>query len=142
MSNVVLPRPVARTATLRAATTLANPTRICFTEPVPLDLCSYRGDTGRLRVTITDQDGAPIDVSGAGWDCDVRTDHDAPGYVATLDTIPVAGQPNAVDLILPAPVSADMTAGTYVWDLEMRLGGEVQTLLAGTFTVDPDVSRP
>lgn len=114
----------------------------CFTEPQILDLCAYRGDSGRFRVTITEADMVtPIDVSGATWDADIRKEADEDFTAGSFVVEPVVGMTNAVDVILPAAVSATLNDSPYVWDLEMTMGIEVTTLLRGSLTVTKDVSR-
>ena len=114
---------------------------ICFTQPEQLDLCVYRGDSGRLRVTITDADGVtPVDVSAATWDCDIRETVDGV-QVGAMAVEPVEGTTNVVELVLTPTMSAALDNPPYVWDLEMQLNGEVTTLLAGNVTVTKDVSR-
>lgn len=114
----------------------------CFSQPQVLDLCAYRGDSGRFRVTVTESDGTtPIDISAATWDCDIRLSADDATSAGSMDVEPVVGTPNAVDVILTASVSASLDDPAYVWDLEMTLGTEVTTLLAGRLTVTKDVSR-
>ena len=113
---------------------------VCFSQPTKLDLCAYRGDSGRFRVTITDDAGVPIDVSAAVWDADVRATYDDPLTIMSLLVEPVAGTPSAVDVILSAGDSADLPAEA-VWDLQMTLGAEVTTILAGKLTTTLDVSR-
>jgi len=121
----------------------ANFGRICLSEPATLDLCVHRGDSGRFRVTVTDPDGLPVDVSAGTWDCDIRRTPDDPVLTATMQVTPVAGTTNAVDVILSAAESTKLTPGiAFVWDLELTLGTEVMTLLRGGFQVTPDVSRP
>lgn len=121
---------------------LANLGEICFTDPARLDLCVYRGDSGRIRVTVTGAGGAPVNISGATWDCDIRKTVDAATTAGSMTVTPVAGITNAVDVTLTAAVSATLNDPPYVWDLEMRISGEVTTILAGDFTVTRDVSRP
>ena len=126
---------------------------ITLSEPAQLDLTAYRGDTGRFRVTVT-QDGAPFDVSGATWDGGVRAIEDGP-LVATMTVTPVVGQTNSVDVVLPPDVSTPTAAEDEpltsepfvgVWDLQMSLGVdpdvEVTTILRGKITMTRDVSRP
>lgn len=114
----------------------------CFTQPQQLDLCAYRGDSGRLRLTITEADGVtPIDVSSATWDADIRKTADDDVVAGSFEVVPVAGMTNAVDVILTAPVSAALDDSPYVYDVEMTMGVEVTTLLVGTLTVTKDVSR-
>jgi len=115
----------------------------CFTQPQLLDLCAYRGDSGRFRVSVTDATTqGPIDISAATWDADIRKTADDTELAGTFTVEPVAGQTNSVDVILTAAVSATLDAPPYVWDLEMTLGTEVTTLLTGGLTVTKDVSRP
>ena len=116
---------------------------VCFTKPAFVDLCLYRGDSGRLRVTVNDDavPPNPIDVSAATWDFDIRLSADDPTVITSLDVVPVPGQTNAVDVVLTPEQSALVNTDS-VYDLEMTLAGEVTTLLAGKVLVTKDVSRP
>jgi hypothetical protein len=129
------------TATEPAARLVLPP--IALSEPAQLDITAYRGDSGRFRVTVT-QDGAPLDVSAATWDCDIRAQPDAP-VLASMTVTPVVGTTNAVDVLLPANATSNVS-GEAVWDLEMTMGTDpditTTTLLRGNITFTPDVSRP
>jgi hypothetical protein len=133
---------------------------VSFSDPAELDIVGYRGDSGTFRVTVT-QAGAPLDVSQATWDADIRLSPDAP-VLATMTVTPVVGTTNAVDVVLPADQSAlitdTATVGTptsdpgpvtteveAVWDLEMTMpgaNGATTTLLRGKVIMTKDVSRP
>jgi len=110
---------------------------IKFSQPQQLDLNIYRGDSGRFRVTVVDDQGLPYDVSDALWDCDIRPDVD--GSLVTSLTVTQV-DPATIDISLSAAQSAALT-GNGVWDLEMSLNGEVTTLLVGRVVVTKDVSR-
>ena len=127
------PRPTTRAASASAGT-------ICFTEPTRLDLCAYRGDTGRFRVYVFDADGAPMDVTLAEWDCDVRETTEGE-VLFSMEVVEVEGYPNQVEVMLTSDQSA-LLFDENVWDLEMTWAGEVITLFAGNFTASGDVSRP
>ena len=117
---------------------------IQFSNPSRLDLGVYRGDTGTFRVTVTASDGVtPVNVSSATWDCDIRSTAETATAIGSMAVTPVVGQTNQVDVALPKIVSALLAvqADPYVWDLEMTLGAQVQTILRGTIAVTPDVSR-
>ena len=129
--------PRALPRSLPGVEPLAAP--ICLTQPAELNLCVYRGDTGHLRIQVT-VGGAPADVSAATFDADIRATEDDTEVLATITATPVAGQPSMVDLLLTATESAKLDQNA-VWDLEMTLGGEVTTLVAGTVLVTKDVSR-
>jgi hypothetical protein len=107
-----------------------------------VDLKIYRGDTGRFRVTVTNEDTSPIDVSGATWDADIRSTASAPELVTSFDVILVAGDTSSVDVVLDETKADLLPPGNLVYDLEMRLSGEVVTLVGGSITVTQDVSRP
>lgn len=117
---------------------LTGATDIVISDPLPVDLYVYRGDSGRFRVSITDPDGGPLDVSAATWDCDVRSAYDAEPAIVTLDVNPIDA--STVEVVLDA-LSSALLVDQSVWDLEMTLNGEVQTLLAGVVHVHKDVSR-
>jgi hypothetical protein len=117
---------------------LAGATSIVLSDPLPVDLYVYRGDSGRFRVSVTDPAGGPLDISAATWDCDVRRDHDTETVIITLEVNPVDA--NTVEVVLDTLKSA-LLIDQSVWDLEMTLNGEVQTLMAGTVHVAKDVSR-
>ena len=121
---------------MRAARATALPP-IKFSQPQALDLNIYRGDSGRFRVSVVDEAGAPYDISAAAWDCDIRPDADG-ALVTSLTVTPVDS--STIDVSLDAAQSAALE-GDGVWDLEMTLNGEVTTLLAGRVTVTKDVSR-
>jgi hypothetical protein len=124
------------------APTLMSASEVELSGPLELDLSIYRGDTGRFRITVTNEDSSPADLSGATWDADIRTTANSPTVVTNFDVVPVVGDDSSVDVILNE-VNADLlTAGTLSYDVEMRLDGEVITLVAGKITVTQDVSRP
>ena len=74
-----------------------------LTQPQRLDLRIYRGDSGRFRVSITDADGEPIDVSAATWDADIRKEALDAATVGSFVVTPV--DDNSIDVILTAPLS-------------------------------------
>lgn len=139
-STILAPRATV-SVDPRATTSAAAKAPICFTKPGAVDLCVYRGDSGRVRVRLTDTLGAPIDVTEAVWDCDFRTVEDATVVLCSLTIEQVAGSTNTVDIVLSPTDSAALNADC-VWDLEMTLDGEVTTVLAGKVMVTKDVSRP
>jgi hypothetical protein len=144
MSNVVISRAALNGGVGVAPRAVLPPSEdepICFTRPGSVDLCVYRGDSGRVRVRVTNAAGTPIDVSAATWDCDFRATHDAATVLCSPTVEPVVGTPNAVDIVLSATDSAALNDDC-VWDLQMTLNAQVTTVLAGKVLVTKDVSRP
>jgi hypothetical protein len=107
-----------------------------------VNISVYRGDSGRFRLAIGDSLGAPIDVSTATWDADIRLQADDPTTITEFDVemVTTVTDNNTIDIILDATKSA-MLPASCVYDLEMTLAGEVTTLIYGTITTTYDVSR-
>jgi hypothetical protein len=107
-----------------------------------VDLALYKGDSGKFRVTVTDDAGAPINVSTATWDADIRVNAaDAGTPVANFTVTPVGGDTSSVDVAISAANSASLAVATYYYDLQMTLSGLVTTLITGKVFVTQDVSR-
>jgi hypothetical protein len=127
---------------LAAVTPLAvNPSTIALSAPTLIDLEVYRGDSGAFKVTVTDAVGVAVNVTGATWDADIREVADDASPVAQLTCTPVSGDPSSVTVKLTPVESAKLVKDTYVYDVQMTLNTEVQTLVAGSIRVTKDVSR-
>ena len=144
-SSVAPPAPASRAAgpavSPLGVTTgdLSGSTSVVISDPLPVDLYVYRGDSGRFRVSVVHAETAePLDVSAATWDCDIRSTHDTSTVVVSL-IVNLVDQ-STVEIILE-PLASSLLVDNSVWDLEMTLNGEVQTLVAGVVHVHKDVSR-
>jgi hypothetical protein len=115
---------------------------ITLSLPMKVDINVYQGDSGSFRITMTGPLGAPIDISGADWDGDIRVKTNDTNIVTGFDFVPVVDDTSSVDVILPADKSELLTASKYVYDIEMREAGSVTTLVYGSILVEQDVSRP
>ena len=115
--------------------------------PGNLALACVRGDTLRRSMTWT-ADGEPVDLT----DCTALMQaRDANGEVV-LEITTTAGDSGGVTLgddegtiaIHVTPAGTDVAANSYDYDLEITFpgaGGDVQTVVRGTLTVESDVSR-
>lgn len=130
------------TSVRSTVTPTAAPSSVVISQPQPVDLVIYRGDTGRFRVSVTDPQGAPLDVSTASWNAQIRQNADDPQPVTAFTIQPVSGDTSSIDVILNASESATLDFSTGAWDLQMSMGGEITTLMAGKVNVTADVSRP
>ena len=115
--------------------------RLPLSDPAKIDLLAYRGDTGRFRITISDDDGDPVDITAADWDGDIRLKPADELVIASFDIEPVVGDPSSVDVRLSSE-NSELLPNRSVYDIEMRLLGEINTLMYGTITTSSDVSRP
>jgi hypothetical protein len=111
---------------------------VVLSQPLEANLVVYRGDSGRFRVSVTEE-GSNVDLSTAVWDADIRATFDDTAVLGTMTVTLVDAF--TVEIFLPAAVSTALPPAGGVWDLQMTLDGDVTTLLRGTVTVDKDVSR-
>lgn len=110
--------------------------------PKRVDLEVYRGDSGMFRIVVNDENGDPIDISGAdSWDADIRQKADDSAVVGNFTVTPVSGETNKVDVILPAFLSAQIPKNC-AYDVEMTMGDQVITLVYGVIVLTKDTSRP
>lgn len=123
------------------APTLMSASEVELSGPLELDLSIYRGDTGRFRITVTNEDSSPADLTGATWDADIRQSANAATRITSFVVTPVSGDPSSVDVILDNTNADFLVSGNLVYDVQMTLAGEIITLVAGKIVVTQDVSR-
>lgn len=136
----VQPEP-ALAPTPMLAPTLMTASTVELSGPMEVDLEIYRGDTGRFRITVANEDLSPVDLTGAVWDADIRTAANATTKVTSFVIVPVSGDTSSVDVVLDTTNADFLVSGNLVYDVQMTLGGEIITLVAGKITVTQDVSR-
>lgn len=113
-----------------------------------VDVICRKGDTFKLKLTITDSEG---DVNFATDDVflfEVResdtgsvvqntsNDNFSDSHTAVSDDVTA----KAITLEVAASVMKTMPAGLYVYDVEQKSGSTVTTLIYGTLKVNEDVS--
>lgn len=109
----------------------------------------YTGDTQILYMTLTDNAGDAIDVSGGSFDCQIRTEKndtvvvDSQTLVATVAvSFTTDGTDGMVTLTLTSAEAEKMRPYRRLyWDLEFEESGRVITLWKGQISVDRDVSE-
>lgn len=114
---------------------------IVLSQPMKVDLSVYKGDSGQFRITVSDNFGSPVDLTGATWDGDIRVKAIDTTLITSFDITPTPGDISSIDVSLPASKS-ELLIGSCVYDIEMREGEVVTTLIYGTISVTQDVSRP
>lgn len=109
--------------------------------PAKQDIKIMRGDTEVFNITVKDNAGSPIDLTGDIFTSQIRYDRDdllvAASFSCTL-TDAVNGK---VRLTLSATDSATLDAGVAFWDLQRNDGGVITTIISGKCTVLADVTR-
>jgi hypothetical protein len=99
----------------------------------------YRGDTLRLAVTLTDEAGAPVNITAWTWKAQLRTADDTLAGELEVLTLNLNGR---LELHLDEAATALLAVADYSWDLEAHdATGDTRTLLHGQLRVRADVSR-
>jgi len=98
-----------------------------------------QGSNFSTTITVTDDDGAAMDLSGYTGAAQIRKHYTSSNSVSfTVSIDEAAGE---VTLALTANATANMVAGRYVYDCELTLAGVVSRILEGIFTITPEVNR-
>lgn len=105
-----------------------------------------QGTTFRRTVTY-DINDVPVNLSGYSARLQVRENYYSDNYVVSLDSgsiggITLGGSAGTIDILIEDSVTTDITAGDYVYDLEIiNPSSYVDRLIEGTFIVTPEVTR-
>jgi hypothetical protein len=102
-----------------------------------------RGGDYYARFLVEDDNGAPVDLTGATPVMQVRTAPDRPSVIVeanpTNGRLTLSGSELILDL--PASLTTTLPVGKYQYEIELRYsGGRVTPLLAGPFEVLADVA--
>lgn len=118
---------------------MAEAIKITLSDPLHADLVSYRGDSGRMRLSFS-EDEDPIDVSAAEWLAQIKQKADDTEEITHFDIENVIGDTASVDVILTSEHSALLNKNC-VYDIQMGLTGPVSTVMSGAMLITKDVSR-
>lgn len=112
------------------------------------DLLCEQGATFVRTVTWKDENGTAIDLTGSSARMMVRVDAESASAVLDLRStgespkITINAPNGAITISVPAAQTAALSAGNYVYDLEVEsAGGVVTRLLQGGFLVSREVTR-
>jgi len=139
----LLPRPTGITRQMvssRAAMPLAGAPTLIEALPEPVNMALYRGDDFAFQLTVTNPDGSAADLTGETATSQMRVTADTADPPAGHFDCTIAT--NVITVVLANAVSKLLPAAL-VWDLQLTSGtGSIRTLVAGTISVTPDVTRP
>lgn len=110
------------------------------------DILVEQSATFRQRLTWKSSTGAAINLSGYTARLDVTTVYEHVAVVSlTTDNggITLGEAAGTIDLLLTEPQTAALSAGRYVYNLELTAGngGDTYRLLEGSFTVSEDTGE-
>ena len=93
--------------------------------------------------TVTTDGSTAYDISGLTLQSQMRKSYDSSSATATFTASVVTGSSGIYKLVLSNSTSASITAGRYVYDVEITGTSPVETLrvLEGLVTVTPEVTK-
>jgi hypothetical protein len=107
--------------------------------PANNDLIIYKGDYVELFVTIKDNLGVAISLSGATPKAQLKADYSDRNPKAFTCTLP--GPTGQVRIYLPSTITSTLIPGSYIWDFQVTFAnGDTRTYLAGDVTVYNEVT--
>lgn len=99
-----------------------------------------QGTTFSTVINLTDDNGDPIDLTGYTGDAEMRkhfTSSNSQSFSVTL-----GGNSGTISLGLTASQTANLTAGRYVYDVEITSSSNViSRIVEGIVTITPEVTR-
>lgn len=99
-----------------------------------------QGTTFSTVINLTDDNGDPIDLTGYSGDAEMRKHYTSSNSQSF--SVSLGGTGGTVTLSLSASQTANLTAGRYVYDVEVTSGSNVVSrIVEGIVTVTPEVTR-
>lgn len=99
-----------------------------------------QGATYSTTVTITDNDGDPVDLTLYTGAAQIRKHYTSSS--ATSMTVTLGGANGTITLSLSANATANLNAGRYLYDVELTdSGGDVSRVFEGIVTINPNITR-
>lgn len=112
-------------------------------KPGRYNITAYQGATYDMNLTWS-TNGTPTNLTNYTAAMQVRVTADASTAVLSLTNgsgITLGGTAGTIDITIGATTMGSVSAGQYVYDLELNSGGTVYRLLQGTFQVQAEVTR-
>lgn len=82
-----------------------------------------------------------VDITGATFACKLRETVDSGTVIATATGSIVTASEGRMKAYIAPATTADLAAGSGVWDCWMTLGGEVRLIATGTYRIVQRVAR-
>jgi len=106
------------------------------------DLLVTRADSPVIPVTVN-SGGVPLDITGYTFTLTVNASDDPADDTGALFQISgtVVDGPNGRVDFQPSEADLNQIPDIYNYDIQMVGGGSTRTILKGSFTIDPDITR-
>ena len=105
------------------------------------ELTLNQGTTFSADISLANDDGSPINVANAVFECQIRKSYYSTDATANIVVTILDAANGGISLSLGSANTSNIRAGRYVYDLKMDLNNTVNRVLEGIITVTPQVSR-
>lgn len=105
------------------------------------DISIYQGDTYAHELRIKDSANANVNITSRTYTGQIRKKRNSDTINATFTSSITNASNGIVILSLSAASTANIAAGTYVYDFQETNGATITTLITGSCTVVGEVSR-
>ncbi len=105
------------------------------------DISVYQGDTYAHELRIKDSANANVNITSRTYIGQIRKRRSSEIIVATFSSTLTNAANGVVVMSLDASNTANISAGSYVYDFQETNGATVTTLITGVCTVTGDVTR-
>ena len=104
-----------------------------------------QGSIWDLTIVYQDSDGDPIDLTGYTAAMQLRQNYNSEAADLTLTTanggLTITGATGTIQVSATATQTGNLSAGFYVYDLELTSGSNISRLIQGQITVAEQVTR-
>ena len=99
-----------------------------------------QGSTFSTDLTLTDENGDPLSLSGFTANSQIRRWYTSSNTSAVFTTS-INTTSSTISLTLTANQTSNLTFGRYVYDVEITSGSEVSRIVEVIITITPQVTR-
>ena len=98
-----------------------------------------QGSTYSTKITLTDDDGNPQDLTSYTGAGQIRKHYTSSSY--TPFTVTITPNTGEITLSLTSTQTSNLSPGRYMYDVEITTGATVSRVLEGIVTVTPECTR-
>lgn len=99
-----------------------------------------QGSTFSADLNLTDEYGAPLNLTGYVANSQMRKWYTSSNATATFTTS-INANGGVLTLSLTSNQTSNITSGRYVYDVELNDGASISRIVEGIITVTPQVTR-
>lgn len=111
--------------------------------PTLVDICVVRGDSPVIPVSVKDENGVAIDITGGVFTLTIDGEEEPTDALNNVFSVPgvITDAPGGKVTFTPSTTDTDEGSGGYFYDIQMVLAGSTRTILKGKFEILQDITK-